>query len=453
MTTLAEPFPRTGPKTGAVLDDRPGREIRFGLIVAGLFFVLLLGWAAFAPLDSAAFAPGRLAVSGQRQAVQHREGGVVSRILVREGQRVRQGELLVELAAADVRAQERALAGQVISLKAERARLLAEQSGQAAVRWPAEFAALIGEDRVEADAAVARQQAQFAARASVLAAQTGAMRQQIAQSLQGATGYRKQAEASRQQAQLVTEELDAIKGVADKGYVAKTRLRALERARADLLGQEGQYAANTAQATTQAGEARIKLLEAERAFREKSSAELRNVELSLTDLEPRLRAARDQLERVRIRAPASGTVVGLSVYTPGGVIAPGQKLMDVVPQQAALVIEARVAPGDADDVSAGQAAEIRFSGLHDRQLPILSGKVTRLSADSFEDERTGEPYFLAEVAVPSAELEAIRRVRGAGFRLRAGMPVEVLVPLRKRTALQYIFEPLSQTMWRSFREH
>lgn len=449
MTALAESLP----EAGVVLDDRPEREIRVGLIVAGLFFVVLLGWAAFAPLDSAAFAPGRLAVSGQRQAVQHREGGVVSRILVREGQRVRQGELLVELAAADVRAQERALAGQVISLKAERARLLAEQAGQGAVRWPAEFAALTGEDRVEADAAVARQQLQFAARASVLTAQTGAMRQQIAQSLQGATGFRKQAEASRQQAQLVTEELDAIKGVAEKGYVAKTRLRALERARADLLGQEGQYAANTAQATTQAGEARIKLLETERSFREKSSAELRNVELSLTDLEPRLRAARDQLERVRIRAPASGTVVGLSVFTPGGVIAPGQKLMDVVPQHAVLVIEARVAPGDADDVQTGQAAEIRFSGLHDRQLPILSGKVSRLSADSFEDERTGEPYFLAEVAVPASELEAIRRVRGSDFALRAGMPVEVLVPLRKRTALQYIFEPLSQTMWRSFREH
>jgi HlyD family secretion protein len=438
---------------GAVLDDRPQREIRFGLIVAGLFFIVLLGWAAFAPLDSAAIAPGRLAVSGQRQAVQHREGGVVSRIFVREDQRVRQGELLVELAAADVRAQERALAGQVISLKAERARLLAEQAGQARVIWPTEFAALTGEDKVEADAAVARQQEQFRARAAVLNAQTGAMRQQIAQSLQGATGFRKQTEASRQQAQLVTEELDAIREVADKGYVAKTRLRALERARADLLGQEGQFAANTAQATTQAGEARIKLLEAERAFREKSSAELRNVELSLTDLEPRFRAARDQLERVRIRAPASGAVVGLSVFTPGGVIAPGQKLMDVVPQNAALVIEARVAPGDADDVRAGQAAEIRFSGLHDRQLPILSGKVTRLSADSFEDERTGEPYFLAEVAVPANQLAAIRQVRGADFVLRAGMPVEVLVPLRKRTALQYIFEPLTQTMWRSFREH
>lgn len=449
MTALA----LSTPEAGAVLDDRPEREIRFGLIVAGLFFVVLLGWAAFAPLDSAAFAPGRLAVSGQRQAVQHREGGVVSRILVREGQRVRQGELLVELAAADVRAQERALAGQVISLKAERARLLAEQAGEARVAWPADFAALTGEDKAEAGAAITRQQAQFAARASVLTAQTGAMRQQIAQAQQGATGYRKQAEASRQQAQLVTEELDAIKDVAEKGYVAKTRLRALERARADLLGREGQYAANTAQATTQAGEARIKLLEAERAFREKSSGELRNVELSLTELEPRLRAARDQLERVRIRAPASGTVVALSVFTPGGVIAPGQKLMDVVPQQAALVIEARVAPIDADDVRAGQGAEIRFSGLHDRQLPILSGKVTRLSADSFEDQRTGESYFLAEVAVPASELEAIRGVRGSDFALRAGMPVEVLVPLRKRTALQYIFEPLSQTMWRSFREH
>lgn len=449
MTALAEPLA----EAGAPLDDRPEREIRTGLIVAVLFFVVLLGWAALMPLDSAAFAPGRLAVAGQRQAVQHREGGVVQRILVREGQRVREGELLVELAAADVRAQERALAGQVINLKAERARLLAEQTGQAAVAWPAEFASLTGEDRIEADDAMRRQQGQFNARASVLTAQTDAMRQQVAQALQGATGFRKQATASQEQARLVTEELDAIKDVADKGYVAKTRLRALERARAELLGQQGQFDANVAQATTQAGETRIKLLEAERSFREKSSAELRNVELSLTDLEPRYRAARDQLERVRIRAPASGTVVGLNVFTTGGVIAPGQKLMDVVPERAVLVIEARVSPADADDVSTGQAAEIRFAGLTDRQLPILSGKVTRLSADSFEDERTGESYFLAEVSVPASELEAIRRVRGDGFLLRAGMPVEVLVPLRKRTALQYIFEPLTQTMWRSFREH
>lgn len=446
MTPLAQPSAET-------LDDRPDREIRVGLVVAGLFFVVLLGWAAFVPLDSAAIAPGRLVVAGQRQTVQHREGGVVSRILVREGQRVKQGDLLVELAAADVRAQERALAGQVISLKAERARLLAEQTGSRTIAWPADLASLTGEDRGEGAAAISRQQAQFNARAAVLTAQLNAMRQQVAQSLQGAVGYRKQAEASQQQAQLVTEELDAIKDVAEKGYVAKTRLRALERARAELLGQEGQYHANVAQAATQAGETRIKLLEAERAFRERSGTELRNVNLSLADLEPRYRAARDALERARIRAPVGGTVIGLSIVTERGVIAAGQKLMDIVPERSALVIEARIAPADADDIHTGQPAEMRFAGLHDRQLRILSGTVTRLSADRFEDERTGEAYFLAEIGIPASELEAIRNVRGDAFELRAGLPVDVLIPLRKRTALQYIFEPLSQTMWRSLREH
>jgi HlyD family secretion protein len=197
----------------------------------------------------------------------------------------------------------------------------------------------------------------------------------------------------------------------------------------------------------------LRQLEVEKSFKERSATELRDVEFALSELLPKYNAAKDQLERTRIRAPASGTVVGLSIFTVGGVITPGQRLMDIVPAKAMLIIEARVAPEDADDLSVGQAAEVRFSSLHERGLPILSGKLTRLSADSFTDEKTGESFYTAEVTVPPSELQVIRDVRGEKFALRAGMPVQVLVPLKKRTALQYAFEPLTQSLWRSFREH
>lgn len=448
---LQPPIPGAG--ITPQLDDQPDREIRLGLIVAVLFFVLFLGWAALARLDSAAYAPGRLTVSGQRQAVQHREGGVVGATFVKEGQRVTQGQVLIELAAADVRAQERALASQIIGLKAQRARLQTEQLGSAAIQWPREFAALKGEDRRDANDAIRLQTAQFHARAAVLSAQAGVFRQQTAQALEGAQGYRLQAEASAEQERLISEELESLQEVAAKGFVSKTRLRALERAKADLIGRKGQYSASVAQSASAASENRLRQLESEKAFRERSASELRDVELTLGEMLPKYQAARDQLERIRIRAPATGTVVGLSVFTVGGVIAPGQKLMDIVPERAVLIIEARVSPDDADDLTSGQTAEIRFSSLHERDLPILSGQVTRLSADSFQDDRTGESYYLAEITVPPAELTAIRQVRGQDFALRAGMPVQVLVPLKKRTALQYAFEPLTQSIWRSFREH
>jgi len=447
------PSPVSGAGIGPLLDDRPDNDIRLGMIVAVLFFVLFLGWAAFARLDSAAYAPGRLTVSGQRQAVQHREGGVVGAIFVKEGQRVRQGQVLIELAAADVRAQERALASQVIGLKAQRARLQAEQVGSAVIQWPREFAATKGEDRRDVDHAIRLQTAQFHARAAVLSAQAGVFRQQTAQALEGAQGYRLQAEASAEQERLISEELDSLQEVAAKGFVSKTRLRALERAKADVIGRKGQYSASVAQSASAASENRLRQLETKKSFLEKSASELRDVELTLGEMLPKYQAARDQLERVRIRASATGTVVGLNVFTVGGVIAPGQKLMDIVPEKAALIIEARVSPNDADDLNPGQTAEIRFTSLHERDLPILSGQVTRLSADSFQDERTGESYYLAEIIVTPVELRAIRQVRGQNFALRAGMPVQVLVPLKKRSALQYAFEPLTQSLWRSFREH
>ena len=437
----------------AAIDDRPDRDMRTGIIIAFLFFVVFLGWAAFARLDAAAYAPGRLTVEGQRQSVQHRDGGVISAIFVKEGQHVRQGQPLMELAAADVRAQARMYSAQYIELQAQRARLMAEQLGAGHVEWPAEFATLEGQEKQDAQEAIKLQTTQFVSRASVLTAQTGVLREQAGQVQETARGYRSQLAASTEQARLIGEELDSLRDVADKGFVSKSRIRALERARADLQGQEGQYSASIARSGAEAGENRLKALEAEKAYRERAASELRDVEFSLNEIAPKYRAAKDQLARLAIRAPATGIVVGLSVFTVGGVIAPGQKLMDIVPDHAGLVIEARISPEDIDDLKVGQDAQIRFNSLHERDLPIMDGRITRLSADSFQDEKTGQSFYTGEITVPSKELDIIRNRRGEDFNLKAGMPVQVLVPLRARTALQYALEPLTQSLWLSFREH
>ena len=433
--------------------DSPDRDIRFGLIVAGLFFLLFLGWAALAPLDSAAFAPGQVTVQGQRQTVQHREGGVVAALRVREGQQVAANSVLIELAGADVREQERASGDQMMSLIAQRARLEAEESGSGGIVWPTALTNADPALQPAAAAAMRLQQSQFVERRALLTAQNSVLGQQSNQSNESATGYGAQMRASAEQERLIDEELTSLKDVAAKGFVSLSRVRSLERAKAEIQGQRASFKASVAQANSASGEGRLKQLEAAKAYRERASSELRQVTDSLAEAEPKYRAARDQRSRLEIRAPVAGAVTGLAIHTVGGVIGPGERLMDIVPDKAALVISARFTVQDADDLAVGKQAQIRFSGLHDRGLPLLHGTLTRVSADSFTDDKTGASYYTAEVRVPEQEVDRIRDVRGPDFTLRPGMPAEVLVPIRKRTALQYAFEPLTETFWRAFREH
>jgi HlyD family secretion protein len=452
MATVAGPHPDGVPVPLSDIAD-PSRDLRLGLLIAAFFFVGLLGWAAFTRLDAAAYTSGTLVVSGQRQSVQHRDGGVVAAIHVRDGQRVVRGALLLQLAAAEVRAQERALASQAIQLLARRARLEAEQFGTARIVPPAAFAALTGADRAEAVTALRLQDRERAARTAVLSARRAALGTRVDQSAEQGLGYGEQADSAREQLRLIDQQIGALAPLVERGFVSQTRMRELERARALLRGQRGQYAASVAQTRSAARENRVEMLEAERGFIERAASELRDVETGLGEILPRWTAARDQLARTAIRAPATGIVIGLSVFTPGGVIAAGQKLMDIVPERTELMVETRITPDDADDVQVGQTALVRFSGLHERRLSNLEGRVTRLSADSFVDEKTGQPYFTAEIRIAPGQLHLIRNLRGRDFRLRAGMPADILIPLQRRTALDYALEPLIGSFWSSFREH
>ena len=266
----------TGPGRIAEIDptplDNPERDIRFGLIVAGLFFVLFLGWAALAPLDSAAFAPGQVTVQGQRQTVQHRDGGVVAALRVREGQRVAAGQVLIELAGAEVRESERGLGDQMMGLLAQKARLEAEESLAPAIRWPVALSPQDPGLRAAGMTAMRQQQGEFREGRALLAAQSSVLGEQSVQSNASASGFGSQMRASAEQERLIEEELTSLKDVAAKGFVSLSRVRALERAKAEIQGQRGAYRASVAQAHSSAGEGRLRQLEAQKSYREKASS-------------------------------------------------------------------------------------------------------------------------------------------------------------------------------------
>jgi HlyD family secretion protein len=429
----------------------PRREIRRGTIIAGLFFVLFLGWAALMPLDAGVHAMGTIAVSGNRQSVQHRDGGVVTAIHVREGQHVKAGQVLVELSAPELKASERALTSDYLTLLAQRQRLLAERAGQGNFAAPAEFATLDGADREIAAQVMQLQRAEMQARSSSISAQKSVLRQRAGQLVQQQSGYVQRKAALVEQQRLVAEELEGLKSIAEKGYASINRVRALERTQADLKGQEAGMQSEYAQAGEGIGETRMQTLSVVNQRFEQIEADLKETQSKLSETLPKLVATREQLRRAQVRAPATGQVMGLTVFTVGGVVAPGQTLMDIVPDGRDLVIQAQLSANDADDVYPGQGAQVRFVSVHNRSLPLFNGKVRTVSADSFVDEKSGRTYFRTEIVVPRAELDKVRAVLGKG-ELRPGLPVDAVLTVRKRTALQYLMEPLTDSLWRSGHE-
>ena len=432
--------------------DTPRGEFKTGALIGGLFFVGLLGWAALTPLDSGAFAEGVVVVSGNRQVVQHREGGIITNLSVTEGQMVKKDDPLAIVSSSELVAAERSATGELISLLAMRERLTAEQNGYGAVRDPIEFAGYTGEDKALAEAAMQGQRNVFQARRTSLMTERAVLSQRTAQHRQQINGFQHQIRANLEQQRLIRDEVAGLADLVPKGYVSLNRLRAVERVASELKGNYGSHTADVARSHEAIGESRLQMVSLDKQLITEAASQLREVQVRLNELKPKLISLREQVGRSIVRAPASGRVVGLSVFTVGGVVAPGDKLMEVVPQDKDLVIEGKVAPNDADDIRPGMATQIRFSALQERHLPILSGRVTKISADTLEDERSGSRYFKVEVRVPPAQLRMIERVRPSGG-LIAGLPAEIIIPMRKRTALQYLIEPLSQSLWKAGREN
>jgi len=431
--------------TGAPLETHdPRREIQIGTALIGLFVVGFLGWSAIAHLDSAVHSQGIVKVAGNRQAVQSMTGGVISAIHVRDGDYVTAGKILVEFASIEALAQERSLASRIFGLQAEIARIGAERAGNVVVTAPAEWSALSREDHALALRNLASEQGNLNAQRALMGSQWAVLQQRITQVGDQIQGYRERQLSNTRQSALNKDELEGVRQLYEKGFATRGRVLALQRSAAAIDGEIGGTVAEMARLRSSAGETRLQMMQLAEQRQRENADRLRTAQTDLNTLLEQWKTARDALARTRLRAPVSGTVISLSANTVGGVAGPGQTLMEIVPTKGELVVEAQVAPSDANDLHAGQRAELRLSSLRGRNPPLLHGRIERVSADSLTDEHSGRTYYTASIAVSRDQLAKVSSEMGIADSVRPGTPVEVIVPLKSRTALQYWIGPLTE---------
>ena len=427
-------------------DDSTLRHLGIFLVIA--IFGGLGGWAALAPLSSAAHAPGQVTVENYRKTIQHLEGGIIESIRVRDGDWVEKGQTLVTLNDTQPRAQLEVLRGQYLITLAREARLVALRDDQSRIVFPPE---LLEARRDPRAAEAMRVQSQtFQARRQSLENEIRLYQEQIGQLRAKERGLQAQ-KASRDKLMHSFEgELQDYQALLKEGYSEKQTVRDLERKFADSEGQSGEIQSNLAAVGLQIGEIQLKVLQLKKALQSEVVKELADVQVNLFELHEKIHALEQTVERSVIKAPDAGKVLGLAVHTLGGVIAPGSHILEIVPQNEKLLVEARVSPMDIDRVKIGQSAEIRFSVFRSKDLPRIEGKILALSADSLVSEDPQHtPYYLARVEVSPDGLDTIARQH---LELLPGMPAEVLVRTGNRTFFQYLADPLSDSFSRSFIE-
>ena len=432
--------------------EAPDREIRIGGVAIAAFVFALLGWGALARLDSGVTAQGEVVVYGNRQAVQHRDGGAVAELDVREGDTVKAGQVLLKLQASELKANAETVQNQIIEQEALQARLQAEMDRSASIAPPADFATLDDDDRATARKALALQEVEFTRRREALSTEREVLERQVAQADEQISGYGQELEANRRQHTLVGQELDGLQDLLKEGLVPATRIRQLQQNQAEFDGTAASYAADRARTQQEIGEKRIRGDELVADRDADDAKDLRTVQEQLEELRPKLVGYREQLAHTVVRAPVAGQVVNLSIFTVGGVVAAGQRLMEIVPNDQPLIIEAKVKPTDAEDLHRGQSAEIRITAFHDRRMPLLHGSIQSISADAITEEKSDQRFYRVDVALPASELDQIRRIHGEVSALKPGLPAEVVIPLKARSALDYLVEPFKEALWTGFRQ-
>ena len=422
-----------------------GKPTRIGLWALVLGFGGFLIWAGFAPLDEGVPSAGMVAIDTKRKAVQHLSGGIVKEVLVGEGDQVKEGQLLIRLDEATVRAGYESIRQRYLGLRAMESRLQAEQRGLTVIGVHPDV------QRASSDAQIrevlATQQQLFQSRRSSLRAEL----QSIEESIQGQEAliqaYDSMLANRKQQQALLNEELNNIRGLVSEGYAPRNRQLELERAAAEISSGIAELQGNTVRARRAIGELRQRTIVRQQEYRKEVESQLADVGREVQADASKFIAARDDLGRLEIRSPASGQVVGLAFQTVGGIIGPGQKLMDVVPQDQALLVEARVPPHLIDRVQADLAVDVRFSSFaHSPQL-VVDGKVVSVSGDLLVDPQSGVGYFLARVGVTAEGYKKLGKRQ-----LQPGMPVEVVFRTGERSLLTYLIHPLTKRLAASMKE-
>lgn len=429
--------------------DKSINSLRIGPhVFAGftLSFFLLAGvggWAATAKISGAVIAPGTVAVDQNLKSIQHRDGGIVSEIEVREGDFVRKGQVLMRLDDAQTKAELLITRNQLRELSARRARLLAERDGLSEVSFPPD----LDLDDFETRVLIEGETRIFDGNHSNRASQKEQLELTIIQISEEVTGLESQRASKLEEIGLLGEEHGKLADLAKKQLIERNRLYTSNREMARLEGERGEIDAAIARAKTRTSEIRLQVFAIDEAARTEAQRELSAVETRLSELNERDMAISDRLQRTEIRAPISGTVNELNIHTVGGVVTPAEVLVTIVPENAKLKIEVKLPPTSIDQVAVGQVARLRMTAMNQRTTPELFGTVNHVSPATSRDPATGLSYYVGDIYVSPEELAKI-----GSSRLIPGMPVEVYVTTEERTALSYLAKPLTDQFEKAFRE-
>lgn len=426
----------------------PLRDIKRASLIsvaaASLFLVGAGAWGATVPIASAVIAPGQIVVESNVRRIQHPTGGVVSDILVKDGDRVQSGDVLVRLDDTTTRANLAVIENQLYQLIIREARLAAERDGAADFEFPEKLADK--KDDLSVRKIETGERTLFTARRDAIAGQRSQLRERITQTNEEVGGLNAQAASKREQIRLIQFELDGVRKLHATNLVPLSRVTSLEREAARLLGEEGQFVAEIARAKGRIAETEIQIIQLEQDQRKEVATQLTETEAKIAELVERRTAALDQLTRIDIRAPQAGVIHQKAVHTKGGVISPGEQIMLVVPQADGLVVDVRVEPQMIDRVRTGQSVTLKFPAFNSAAMPDIFGMLSRVSADVSRDEQSGASFYTARIAIPPVE-----HAKLVGETLVPGMPVEAYIDTGSRTPFAYLTKPFRDQLARAFR--
>jgi len=421
------------------------KELRNGLRMLTAVALVVGIWMVAMPLAAAVIVPGNLVVQSNVKTIQHPTGGVVAEIAVHDGMRVKAGDLLLRLDATQARANLRMIDKQLNELRLRIARLVAERDGLPQVDLPRELAPMADDDEVKS--LLTSERSLFKARGNALQSQRELLQSRIAQLDQENQGIDAQLQSKVEQLDLVSRELTGVQDLFDKKLVPLTRLTSLQRESARIDGERGQLLSAGAETKSKISETKLQIVRVDQDFRTDVVKELGETQGKEAELVERGVAARDMLDRIEMHAPTSGVVHQLGVHTIGGVVRAGDQIMEIVPDTDELQVEARLPPGDIDQVRHGDKAFVRFTAFNQRTTPEVVGLVSYVAADVSHDQQTNAPYFTVRITLPEEE-----RRRLSGLQLVPGMPAEIFMQTGSRTMMSYLFKPITDQLHRTFVE-
>jgi len=425
----------------------PHQDIRRAGLAGLCTLAVLLGtagvWATTVPLAGAVIAPGQVVVESSVRRVQHPAGGVVAEIHATDGSLVKAGDILLRLDETTARASLAMVDNQLNQLRVRKARLEAERDGRDTLDLPAE---LVATDDPSVASIVAGETTLFRSRRSALEGQMSQLRERMAQTREEIRGLEAQIASKQEQMRIIKLELEGVRKLYQANLVALSRLTSLEREGARLSGEGGQLTAEVARARGRIAETELQILQLGQDLRREVATDSRDTQAKIADLVERRIAAVDQLQRLDVRAPASGFVHESTAHTVGGVIAAGEQIMLIVPEHDGFVVEARIEPQMIDRLKAGQDVTLRFSAFDSATTPEVEGVVQRVAADLSHAPQGGQSFYLVRIALKESE-----RARLGGKALVPGMPVEAFIRTGSRTALAYLVKPVEDQLMRAFR--